>query len=99
VGVIRSFSLAPLVAAAFLSPGPPGAILKHRDGDHSNCAADNLRWAPKLDPETRGGRRRKLSADQEAEVLCLRGVLSSRAVARRFGVSQGTICLTWKRGE
>src|SRR4051794_10913682 len=79
-GISRGFQLASLVADAFLPPGPPGAILKHRDGDRSNCAAGNLTWAPKSDPETRGGRRRNLSDGQAAEVLALRGVLPGTTI-------------------
>src|SRR3954454_8532865 len=56
-GISRSFQLASLVADAFLSAGSPGAILKHRHGDRSNCAADNLTWASRSDLEGRGGRR------------------------------------------
>src|SRR5258708_787590 len=86
-GITRSFAVAPLVAAAFLPPGPAGAILKHRDGDRSNCAAGNLCWTLRSDPETRG-HRRKLSAEQEAEVMGMLGASSGRAVAQRFGVSE-----------
>jgi hypothetical protein len=60
-GIARSFALAPLVAEAFLPPRPAGAILKHRDGDRSNCAAGNLCWTLRSDPEARGHRRKKLS--------------------------------------
>src|SRR3954465_1064674 len=77
-GVSRSFAVAPLVAAAFLPAGPPGAILGHRAGDRSNCAASNLEWAKRKYREPHAGHRRKLSAPQEAEAMTLLGVLSAR---------------------
>src|SRR3954470_16381302 len=94
-GIARNFALAPIVAAAFLPPRPAGAILKHRDGDPSNCAAGNLCWTTRSDPETRG-HRRKLSAEREAEVLGMRGVTPGRAVAQRYGVSESTVREIWK---
>src|SRR4051794_20275050 len=97
-GVKRSFAVAPLVAAGFLPAEPPRAILAHRDGDRSNCAASNLEWAARTYPETHGGPPRKLSAPQEVEVRALRGVLSAREIAGKFGVSVRLIRATWKRG-
>src|SRR3954467_2318382 len=97
-GVTRSFAVAPLVAAAFLPSGPRGAIFEHRDGDRSNCAASNLKWATRTYPETQGGHRRKLSADQESEVRALRDVLPAKGVGRKIGVSGRLIRATWKGG-
>jgi hypothetical protein len=97
-GLARSFALSSLVAAAFLPPKPPGAmVLKHRDGDRTNCAASNLVWEPRSDLAARGGWTPKLSAEQRAEVLALRGVRSAESLARRFGVSPTTIRAAWRR--
>jgi DNA-binding XRE family transcriptional regulator len=43
-GRVTVVHLASLVAAAYLPPRPPGAVVKHRDGDPANCRADNLQW-------------------------------------------------------
>jgi hypothetical protein len=34
-----------LVAETFLGPRPDGSVIKHRDGNRLNCAADNLCYA------------------------------------------------------
>jgi hypothetical protein len=95
--VKRSFAVAPLVAAAFLPPGPPGLILAHRDGDRSNCAALNLMWARRTYSRPHAGHRRKLSAPQEAEIRELRGVLPASEIGKKFGVSARLIRDAWRR--
>jgi hypothetical protein len=100
-GRTRDASIAPLVAAAFLPPKPsPHAILKHRDGDRSNCAAGDLYWATRSEAASlRRGRRPKLSPAQVAEVLALRGVVSGPVAARRYGVSKTKVGRLWWRGS
>jgi hypothetical protein len=97
-GRTRNVAVAPLVAAAFLPPRPsPAAILRHRDGDRSNCAAANLFWTARSETGVRVGRRPKLSPAQEAEILALRGVVSGPSAARRYGVSATTIRRLWRK--
>jgi hypothetical protein len=99
-GRTRNVAIAPRVAAAFLPPKPaPGAILKHRDGDRTNCAAANLRWATRRETAGRVGRRPSLSPAQVAEVLALRGVVSGPDAARRYGVSRSTVHRLWRMGS
>lgn len=42
VGRLRSRKVATLVAEAFIGPRPPGTVVRHDDGDHTNDAASNL---------------------------------------------------------
>jgi len=65
--VQRTFAVAPLVAAVFLPPQPtPKAVLRYRDGDRTNCAAENLYWGAKAKRAPGGGRPPKLSPPQIA---------------------------------
>jgi hypothetical protein len=96
-GAPRHVAVATLVAKAFLPPPPfPGAVLKHRDGDHANSAAENLMWTTRAERGARCGRRPKLSPAQVAEILALRGVKSGPVVARQFGVSATTVRKVWR---
>lgn len=48
-GVTRSFQVNRLVADAFLKRPPAYLIapqIRHRDGDLTNCRAENLQWVP-----------------------------------------------------
>ena len=40
----KTFPVHKLVAQAFLPPGNPGEEIRHIDGNHLNCRADNLQW-------------------------------------------------------
>lgn len=40
----KTFPVHKLVGEAFLPPGKPGEEIRHLDGDHTNCRADNLKW-------------------------------------------------------
>ena len=42
----KTISIAAEVASAFLGSRPQGFILGYKDGNPSNCAADNLEWIP-----------------------------------------------------
>lgn len=93
-----------VVALAWLGPPPtPQHEVAHWDGDKTNNAARNLRWATRS--ENMGDTRRhgranigerngmaKLSNRQARQIarLLTRGVAAQK-VARRFGVSDGTV--------
>jgi hypothetical protein len=101
-GKTRSFAVAPAVARVFLAPGPPGHLLAHRDEDRGNCAAINLLWVPSDDPRVAGRRRpgaRALDPALEAEARSLRGQVTAKAAALRYGVSDFTIRKIWRETE
>jgi hypothetical protein len=96
-GRARCPTVARIVAGAFLPPCPwPGGIPRHRDGDRSNCRAENLFWAPAGTRTPGSGRPRKLTQAQRKEVVALREVVSGAEVARRYGVTRSLICQLWK---
>ena len=45
-GRLRTYLTRRVVAAAFLGAPLEGGLVKHRDGDRSNCSADNLVFVP-----------------------------------------------------
>ena len=91
-----------LVAAAFYGACPNGQIVLHIDGVKGNCSAANLRYGtPKensADAAMHGhqacGQRQGSSKLDDASVMEIRrlsGAVPQRNLAKRFGVSQGTI--------
>src|SRR5579871_321224 len=46
----RARRVAELILEAFVGPCPPGRELRFKDGNHLNCALDNLEWANVLAP-------------------------------------------------
>lgn len=92
-----------LVAAAFLPPRPPGAELRHLDGDKRNNAATNLAWGTPLEnardrdahgTTARGSRMgtARLTEDQVREIRQLgRSETNQYEIAARFGVHQATV--------
>lgn len=102
-----------LVLEAFVAKRPSGAVCRHLDGVPTNNNLANLAWgSPKentADRVTHGtdgvGERNafaKLTEDDVREIRRARDAgESQRDVARRFGVSQGTVSFialrqTWK---
>jgi hypothetical protein len=105
-----------LVLEVFVSSCPPGTEVNHKDGNKSNNRATNLEWVTRSENckhAYRLGLRKPTSLAREnnpaakltrvlaRKVRALSGVLSQRAIARRFGVSRNCIRLiligeTWR---
>lgn len=100
-----------VVAGAFMGSAPEGYEVNHEDGDKVNNRLSNLKYvthsennlhayANGLNPRS-GERHRwsKLTADQVLEIRRLNAKegLGCRRLARRFGVSKGTITLILNR--
>lgn len=94
-----------LVCETFHGPRPEGHVVAHRDGNPSNNAVDNLRWASPAENEEDkllhgrsllGERHHqaKLTEDQVHEIRSLReSGMSLKAIAEKFPVSVSTIHL------
>ncbi len=95
-----------LVASAFHGRRPAGKEVNHKDLDKLNNRADNLEWmthAANMRHATsqgiHGGRpmpgerngRAKLTDEAVREILLLKGVLGTRKIAARFGVSRSAV--------
>jgi hypothetical protein len=101
-GVEKTFMVHSLVARAFIGECPQGYEVCHNDGSKTNARADNLRYdtrannhADKISHGTslRGERnaQAKLSKEDIAEIISLRGVETQRKIAAKFGVTQSNI--------
>lgn len=108
-GVKTRFRVHRLVAAAFLGDCPDGCEVRHLDGDPLNNAAKNLAYGSaaenRLDAYVHGGRRSgdkshlaKYSDAKIAEVMALRGKMSSRSAAKTHGLDASYVRQLW-RGE
>lgn len=92
-----------LVAAAFIGPRPEGTEVAHNDGNATNNAVSNLRYATKHENEadkvrhgtaTRGERCpwAKLTAEQVAEIRSLsESGARQKDIAAMYGVSTATV--------
>jgi len=89
-----------LVCEAFHGPRPDGCEVAHNDGCRTNSHADNLRWATRLEnirdkaahgTQPRGEQIYNAKLTEATAQLILKSTESDRSVARRFGVSAGTI--------
>lgn len=93
-----------LVAEAFLGPGELRAEVNHKDGDPLNNALSNLEWASRSENQLHAYRmglvtrprgekhlKSKLTVEQVREIRSLRGVMTQRALARRYGVAKTSI--------
>lgn len=104
-GSKSSFLLHRLVALAFI-PGDSSLEVNHKDFVRTNCRADNLEWATRLenvDYSHKSGRylkkfergvKTKLTASDVLEIRTLRGLVKHTVLAKRYGVSVGTISCT-----
>ena len=83
------------VALAFIGPQPPGKpCVTHQDGNPANNAPINLRWATykeNVADKRRLGEHAKLTKEDVERIRALRGVQSTRALAREYGVGPGHI--------
>ena len=101
-----------LVAEAFLGSRPAGMVVRHMDGDHTNCAASNLRWGTPQENEadkdrhgTKANGTRHLSNKlAEHQVLEIRRryvprdpVNNLHSLGREFGVSFSSVASIVKR--
>ena len=98
-----------LVMATFVGPCHEGWEVRHLDGDPTNNSLVNLAYGTvtenKLDMYRHGGRRTgtrshlaKYSDEAVAQVMGLKGQVSSRVAAERFGMSREYVSQLW-RGE
>ena len=100
----RTVAVHSLVALVFLGPPPPGKFqVRHLDGNPGNPSLDNLAWGSPREngadrlrhgTDCRGERsgQAKLTEDAVREIRKIWGAGGSTiALARRFGVSPGTI--------
>ena len=102
-GKIRPIGIHVMVADAFIGPRPPGAEVRHLDGDNSNNRPSNLAYGTSKDNAAdrlrhgryfSGGTHRnaKLTDAQAEEIRQLRSAGAKvKLLARRFGVSIATI--------
>lgn len=91
-----------IVAQAWVPNADRKPYTNHRDGDKSNNAASNLEWMTAsenishayrtgLCPSGERHNRARLSARKVAEIRSLRGRISQRTLAKRYGVNKSTI--------
>ncbi len=92
-----------LVLDAFVGPCPPGMECCHYpDQDFKNCTLRNRRWGTSAENTNDqrkhgtliGGERHgmaKLSNEQVERIRSLKGTVTQRAIANRFGISQGHV--------
>lgn len=103
----RSTTVHKLVCEAFHGPQPEGHQVAHGDGNRSNNAAANLRWATpaenQRDRVEHGtsnwggfrGRGHKLTVAQATEIKALEGIAPSQRVAGDYGVSRRLVRRIW----
>jgi len=92
-GELRRFRLARLVAQAFIGRPPhPLAIVGHRDGDPTNCAASNLYWTDRPPPNPHGHGSR-FTAEEARQIAAdyLDPSMTLTAVAKKWGADHATI--------
>ncbi len=91
-----SLKIHALVLAAFCPPRPSeSSVARHLDGNPLNNAATNLTWGTQAeniaDRDRHGTTRRKLSAEDKAEIVRLKGSEPQAMTAARFGVTPHTV--------
>jgi hypothetical protein len=83
-----------LVALTFIGPPPtPKHEVAHWDGEPTNCAVDNLRWATrkenKDDQRRHGTLGHKLTQELAEQIRAAEG--SQTKIGKRFGICQQTV--------
>jgi|SRR6267378_983651 len=97
-----------LVALAFIGPRPRGADICHSDGDHLNNVPSNLRYDTRKanhgdtikhgrQPRGESSYAAKLTNRKVLAIRRLRGKVTGRELALRFGTSPVNICNIQKR--
>jgi HNH endonuclease/NUMOD4 motif len=99
-GRSKSHRVAPIVAAAFIGPRPPGLQIDHKDGNKHNNAAWNLRYLTAKENANAGNHDRrnprgeavwnsKLTRQDAIEIrrLALEG-MSQKAIGKLFNIHQ-----------
>lgn len=95
-----------LVCTAFHGPSQPGQVCRHYNGKPDDDRADNLLWGTtqeNTDDRKRHGTiakgdshgKVKLTVDQIAELLALKGQMIQKDAALKFGVSRGYVGQLW----
>lgn len=100
----RRHSIHKLVLEAFVGPRPEGMEACHKDGNRTNNALSNLRWAThkenEKDKEQHGTRQRgekagraKLTAEKVREIRARhqQGAVSLGRLAKEYGVTKSSI--------
>lgn len=98
----KSRTVHSLVADAFLGLRPAGMEVRHLDGKRANCSRTNLAYGTRVenraDSERHGtavrGSRYKNAKLDEAKARAVRGLkgkVTQKELARRYGVSSGAI--------
>lgn len=84
-----------LVALTFIGPRPDGCEICHNDGDPTNNAVSNLRYDTRAENNkdiTRQGKRHLKIEDIKSIRLELKEGKRGRIIAKKYGVSEQTIC-------
>lgn len=109
-GQAHHVSVHRLVASAFIGPVPHGCEVNHVDGNKANNTVANLAYvshSENIRHANREGLRApavgrtypqaKLTPDSVRAIRALRGQMTTRELAARFGVSQPLICMVLNR--
>lgn len=93
------------VLFAFIGPPPPDQEARHLNGIPDDNRLENLAWGTKQQQHEddrrngtpRGSGPQKLTPDKVHEIRGLQFILSSREVARKFGISHTVVQKIWRR--
>lgn len=92
------------VLEVFAGPCPTGQETRHLDGNPQNNYRGNLAWGTKIqqwEDDKRNGNLRakpiKLDADKIKKIRAIEGIMASRKVGNKFGVSHTVVLRIWRR--
>jgi hypothetical protein len=89
--------VAPMVARIFLGPPPfAGAVVGHKNGVKTDCRARNLHWTTRSDLSAHAGPVGKLGPARMAELMAMKGKITGREAADKFGISWGRVYEIWR---
>jgi hypothetical protein len=98
----QSYLVHRVVAAAFLGECPQGFEVNHIDGNRTNNRAENLEYLTSyanylhsVENNLNHRNKPKLNPEQVREIRLLYGTASGQEVAKRYGVSGGSIRNLW----